>query len=234
MKKHTFTYGNHSYEYFLVRQTRRSISLTVDPSLRIVLKCPVDCDQERIQKFLKKKWRWMDKQISYFKKYKKASSEKEFISGESFLYLGRQYKLSVKKSKEDSVALKYGRLLLSTTKDVDNKRYNKKLLEGWYLKRTEEIFNKEYRKVLKDFDYDFEPKLSIRKMSRRWGSFLSSKKIILNPKLVQASKECIDYVITHEMCHMKYKNHDKKFYNLLKSKIDNWEEIKEKLELRLS
>lgn len=234
MKKHTFVYGNHSYEYFLIRQTRRSISLTVDPCLRIVLKCPVDCDQERIQKFLKKKWRWMEKQINYFKKYKKISSDKEFVSGESFLYLGRQYKLSVKKAKEDNISLKYGKLLLLTTEDTCNKRYNKKLLESWYLKRTEEVFNKEYRKVLKDFDYDFEPKLSIRKMSRRWGSFLSSKKIILNPKLIQASKECIDYVITHELCHMKYKNHDKRFYNLLKSKIDNWEEIKEKLELRLS
>jgi len=234
MEKQTFTYGNHSYEYFLVRQTRRSISLTVDPSLKIVLKCPVDCDQERIQKFLKKKWRWMEKQINYFKKYKKMSGEKEYVSGESFLYLGRQYKLSVKKAKEDSVALKYGRLLLLTTKNIDNRRCNKKLLEDWYLKRTEEIFAKEYRKVLKNFDYDFEPKLSIRKMSRRWGSFLNGKKIILNPKLIQASKECIDYVITHELCHMKYKNHDKRFHNLLKSKIDNWEEIKEKLELRLS
>ena len=234
MKKQTFTYGNYSYEYFLVRQARRSISLTVDPSLKIVLKCPVDCDQERIQKFLKKKWRWLEKQINYFKKYKKTSRDKEYVSGESFLYLGRQYKLSVKKAKQDSISLKYGRLQLLTTKNVDNKRYNKKLLEDWYFKRTEEIFAKEYRKVLKNFDYDFEPKLSIRKMSRRWGSFLNGKKIILNPKLIQAPKECIGYVITHELCHMKYKNHDKRFYNLLKGKIDNWEEIKERLELRLS
>lgn len=69
-------------------------------------------------------------------------------------------------------------------------------------------------------------------MSKRWGSFLNNKKIILNPKLIQASKECIDYVITHELCHMKYRNHDTKFYKALKNKISNWGEIKEKLELR--
>lgn len=94
------------------------------------------------------------------------------------------------------------------------------------------IFDDQYKKVLEKFSYDFEPSLVIRKMNKRWGSFLKGKKIFLNPLLIQAPKECIDYVITHELCHMKYKNHDKRFYELLKSKIKNWEEVKEKLELR--
>ena len=105
-------------------------------------------------------------------------------------------------------------------------------MQDWYLERINKIFKDEYKKVLKSFDYDFEPRLITRKMNKRWGSFLSNKKIILNPKLIQASKECIDYVITHELCHMKYKNHNTKFYRTLKSKIPNWEEVKEKLELR--
>ena len=233
MTKQIFTYGNYSYEYFLIKQSRKTVSLTVQPSLKIILKCPSDYKDEKIQKFLENKWRWMEKQLRYFKKYKKEVLKKEYVSGESFLYLGRQYKLMVvKKAKENRVILKHGRLLLFTSKSVSNKNNNKKILQGWYAGRMEKIFTDEYKKVLKIFDYDFEPQLATREMNKRWGSFLNHKKIILNPKLIQASKECIAYVITHELCHMKHKNHDTKFYKALKSKIPNWEEVKEKLELR--
>lgn len=232
MEKQVFTYGNYSYEYFLIRQSRKTISLTVQPSFKIILKCPISYKDEKIQKFLKNKWHWLEKQIKYFKKYQKNILTKEYISGESFLYLGRQYKLAVEKSEEDKVKLKYGRLLLSTTRNINNKKHNKKILQSWYSERIVKIFKDEYKKVLKDFNYDFEPRLITREMSKRWGSFLSNKKIILNPKLIQASKECIDYVITHELCHMKHKNHNAKFYKALKNKISNWEEVKEKLESR--
>ena len=232
MEKQIFIYGNYSYEYFLIKQPRKTVSLTVQPSLRIILKCPINYRDEKIQKFLKNKWHWLEKQIKYFRRYKKEISIKEYISGESFLYLGRQYKLMVRKAKEDKVNLKHGRLLLFTSKSVSDKNNNKKILQNWYTERTEKIFLDEYKKVLKIFDYNFEPQLATREMNKRWGSFLNNKKIILNPRLIQAPKECIDYVITHELCHMKHKKHDTKFYNALKSKIPNWEEIKEKLELR--
>lgn len=232
MEKQIFIYGNYSYEYFLIKQSRKTVSLTVQPSLRIILKCPINYKDEKIQKFLKNKWHWLEKQIKYFKRYKRETFIKEYISGESFLYLGRQYKLMVRKAKEDKVSLKHGRLLLFTSKSVSDKNNNKKILQNWYMERTEKIFLDEYKKVLKFFDYDFEPQLATREMNKRWGSFLNNKKIILNPRLIQAPKECIDYVITHELCHMKHKNHDTKFYNALKSKIPNWEEVKEKLELR--
>ena len=126
MKKQFFTYGNYSYEYFLIKQSRKTISLTVQPSFKIILKCPVEYKNEKIQRFLRNKRHWLEKQIKYFKKYQNKVLAKEYISGESFLYLGRQYKLVVEKGKENGVKLKYGRLLLSTTKNVTNKKYNKK------------------------------------------------------------------------------------------------------------
>jgi hypothetical protein len=76
------------------------------------------------------------------------------------------------------------------------------------------------------------PKLAIRKMPKRWGSYLSNKKIILNPLLIKASKDCIDYVIVHELCHIKYRKHNKYFFKLQESIIPDWKKTKEKLELR--
>lgn len=232
MDKHIFKYGSYSYEYYLIKQKRKTISMIVQPTLKIVLKVPDSYDEEKIEKFLKKKWRWLEKQIIYFKKFNGKSNKKEYVSGESFLYLGRQYKLLVRKGKIDEVKLKFGQIMLSTSGLVGDKKRNKKILDEWYSKRSLIIFNNQYKKVFSKFNYDFEPSLVIRKMNKRWGSFLKEKKIFLNPLLIQAPKECIDYVITHELCHVKYKNHSKKFYELLKSKINNWEEVKERLELR--
>jgi len=68
-------------------------------------------------------------------------------------------------------------------------------------------------------------------MSKRWSSSIKGERIILSPLLIQGPKEAIDYVITHELCHMKYKNHDSKFYALLETKFPNWQKTKVKLKL---
>lgn len=232
MKQSTFTYGTHTYDYYLLRQDRKTVSLTVQPSLNIILKCPKNYTQKKIDTFLKRKWYWLEKQIKELRRLQRGNAEKEYVSGESFLYLGRQYKLVVRKGKTDVVGLVKGKIIVKTTQEVGNTMHNKKLLEDWYAERGEQIFNERYKAVLKKFDYEFTPELQIRKMSKRWGSFLAKKKILLNPDLIKASKECIDYVITHELCHMKHHDHSTAYYRFLNSKFPNWEKTKEALELR--
>jgi len=226
-----FIFGTFIYEYKLIKQDRKTLSLTVTPELKLVLKCPKQVNKERIEKFLRKKWFWLEKQLSYFKKYQHKLYQREYISGESHLYLGRQYKLIVKQGKSSSVMLNKGQLILFTDKLVSNSIHNKKLLTSWFEKRVNHIFQERFIEVLSKFNYKKEPKLYIREMSKRWGSFLNQDKIFLNPKLIHAGKECIDYVIVHELCHMKYKKHDNKFYNLLKQKHPRWEKVKSKLEV---
>ena len=175
---------------------------------------------------------WLEKQLRFFKKYNRKIYQKEYLSGESFFYLGRQYKLKIKKDKNEKVSLTKGVLNLNTKFLVSDKKHNQILMENWYQDRANIIFLKRYKIIIQNFKYAFIPQLDIRKMTKRWGSFLSNKKIILNPKLIYTSTDCIDYVITHELCHMKYKNHSKDFYKLLEKKCPNWELIKEKLEMR--
>lgn len=232
MKQSTFTYGTHSYNYYLIKQNRKTVSLTVQPSLNIILKCPKNYTQKKIDDFLKRKWHWMEKQLKELRRLQRSNAKKEYVSGESFLYLGRQYQLVVRKGKTDEVGLVKGKILLRTTKDIGNTAHNRNLLEDWYTERGETIFKERYKAVLKKFNYEFTPDLQVRKMSKRWGSFLAKKKVLLNPDLIKASKECIDYVITHELCHMKYHDHSAAYYRFLQSKFPNWEKVKEVLELR--
>lgn len=229
----TFVYGKHQYSYKLLRLNRKTLSLTVLPDLSIVVRCPLKAKQERIEIFLKKKWLWLEEQIKYFKKYQSKKSSKEYVSGESFLYLGRQYKLYVKASSIDSVSLSKGVIVCNTADSVKNNASTKSQINKWYLEKAKLIFSERYEEVFKRFNYSDKPKLAIKKMDKRWGSFIRGKSIILNPLLVQTSKDCIDYVITHELCHVKYRNHTKAFYKLLRVKYPRWEPIKEKLETRL-
>lgn len=227
----TFEYGTHRYIYGLIRQDRKTLSLTVEPCLDIILKVPEDADDERIEKFLRKKWMWLNKQITFFEKYRRKYYQKEYVSGESFYYLGRQYKLVVVNGNKNSVALSKGKLTITTSKKISDGQFNRTLLERWYKNRRHVVFAERYDEVLKNFDYKFTPELTVRVMSRRWGSYIKGERIILNPLLIQAPKEAIDYVITHELCHMKYKNHDARFYQLMDTKYPGWRKTKEKLEL---
>ena len=233
MKIKEFAYGEFKYKYFLIREDRKTLGLIVRPNMSLVVKVPKVCSQGQTNNFLQKKWLWLEKQLNYFNKYQKKIFEKDYISGESHLFLGRQYRLKVINGQKDNIRKEKNILIIETTKSVNNGFHNKKILESWYNDQVLKIFNKRYLEVQKIFNYDFVPKLDIRKMTKRWGSFLTKKKIYLNPELIKASTDCIDYVITHELCHMKYKNHSKQFYIFLKSKFPNWEKVKEKLELRM-
>jgi predicted metal-dependent hydrolase len=226
-----FIFGTFVYEYQLIIQERKTLSLTVTPDLHIILKCPESTEIERIEKFLRKKWFWLEKQLNYFKKYQRKIYEREYISGESYMYLGRQYKLSIKSGDTDSVTFTKWQLIIHTKKSVSNVSHNKQLIDAWFSERAEKVFQERFVEMLKKFDYKTTPVLKIREMKKRWGSFLNKEKIFLNPKLIHTPKECIDYVIVHELCHFKYKDHSMKFWKYLGEKYPKWENIKDKLEL---
>jgi predicted metal-dependent hydrolase len=228
--KKQFLFGSFVYRYDLIKQNRKTLSLTVAPDLSICVKSPYNANDERIELFLRRKWLWLEKQLSFFGKYQHKQYKREYISGESLHYLGRQYQLIVKHAAQDKVSLSRGILLVFTMRPVTDGRYTKKLVSQWYQERTREIFIERFEQVKNRFEYKCVPSLAIRDMKRRWGSFVDKNKIVLNPKLIYTSKDCIDYVIVHELCHVRYKNHNKTFFALLDKKYPRWEKVKEKLE----
>lgn len=226
-----FTFGSLSYKYHLLDQDRKTMSLTVKPDLTIVVTRPRNADEKKVETFLRKKWYWLEKQITFFKKYQRKNYEKEYVSGESFLYLGKQYKLSIKRSSTEKISLTKGLIVLHTKSSVADGKHNKLLLDHWYNEKIKKIFSERFEVVKTNFDYNTNIKIVSREMKRRWGSYLRRGQIILNPKLIYTSKNCIDYVITHELCHFKCKNHNKAFFKLLDKKYPKWGKVKEKLEM---
>ena len=105
-------------------------------------------------------------------------------------------------------------------------------MRDWYRERAKVKFAEIAEPIIQQFKkYGVEPKsLYIQVMENRWGSCTPKGKIILNTELIKAPKPCIEYVITHEMCHLLHKNHTKSFYELLHNEMPDWEKWKSKLE----
>lgn len=230
-KQREFIFGSFVYCYDLIHQERKTLSLTVTPDMRICVKCPHDTAEERIEQFLKKKWFWLQKQLRFFGKHQRKAYAKEYVSGESFHYLGRQHQLIVKRGAEDKVSLLRGVLMVYTSKPLTNNKHVQKLVTEWFDEKRSKVFADRFEAMKKRFDYKHMPTLAVRDMKKRWGSFANKEKIILHPKLIHVPKDCLDYVIVHELCHMRYKNHDKKFFVFLEEKYPKWEKVKERLEM---
>lgn len=221
-------YGKEIIEFELFQENRKTLSIEVLPTSKIRVKAPDNRNKQEILNKIQNKARWITKQKQYFIENYKESCEKKYVSGECFRYLGKQYRLKVIKSNTDSVKLKNGYLVVEHCLKTPAKLINK-----WYKDKAISTFQKELDKCFQHFvTYNIvKPSLKIRKLTKRWGSYNKNSNIItMNIEAIKANKDCIDYVIYHELCHCLYFSHNKQFYTLLESKCKEWSKLKSKLE----
>ncbi len=233
--KTTIQYGSKKIDFHLEYSDRKTLGISVLPDLEVFVKAPLNTSLETVKEKLRKKAPWIIKQQSFFLSYHPKTPPRKYISGETHLYLGRQYRLKVRKSLRPEVKLRDGYLNVYLNNHFDNGQI-KKVLNSWYRERAEIIFNEIFERVGEEFlRKKIVPSSSIiREMKKRWGSCTPGKKIIVNTELIKAPKRCIEYVILHEMCHLKYPNHSKSFYSLQFTYMPDWEYWKNKLEKIMS
>ena len=219
-------------DYKVLQENRKTLSIHVLPDSKIVVKAPNKATSSEIENFVKRKQSWIEKQLAYFKEFGAKKTNNNLVSGSEIFYLGKQYRLIAKKSlslKEYVKVEKYDLVIYSLLPNNQNR--NKIIFDNWLNKQQEKQFKQIFDKAFARFQNIPKPELKIRKLSRRWGSFLEKGVVILNPSLIITSKKCIEYVITHELCHYYHKNHSSSFYSLLGAKLPDWDKTKAKLEL---
>ncbi len=230
----SITYGDECITYEVTFCDRKTLDISVHPDKHVSVKAPSSAAVEEIDRRVKNHARWILKQQQYFSQFEPRTPPRQYISGETHLYLGRQYRLKVEKHPQPSVKL-VGRYLYVQTPQPDCTDTTREMVESWYLERARTKFNERLDFCFvpfKRFGCD-RPNLSIRRLSKRWGSLTATGSIILNRELIRASSRCIDYVITHELCHLKHPDHSRDFYDFLSSIMPDWEERKLKLEQML-
>ena len=230
--KDAFFFGSKEILFNVRFSNRKTLGITVTPSLEIVVKAPLETPIEVIREKVKKRTAWILKQQRFFLTFYPKMPEKKFISGESHYYLGRQYLLRVVEGKHDEVKYK-GRYIEIVTKNKSNAG---KLLNEWYRAKAKEKIAEIAEPIIERFKkYNVEPSgIYIQEMENRWGSCTKKGRIILNPILIKAPKPCIEYIITHELCHLVYYNHSSKFLALQTKEMPDWNKWKNKLEKLLA
>lgn len=230
--KHSFQFGTKVIDYRITFSDRKTLGISVTPDSEVIIKAPKEAKNEQIQEILFKRAPWILKQQSFFLSFQPRTTERRYISGETHLYLGRQYRLKVIQSKLESVKLLHGELVVET----HSPEKVKVLVKAWYLAKAKDKFQELADQWIERFKSEgVQPAtLVLREMPLRWGSCTPKGKIILNPDLVKAPKGCIEYVIIHELCHLVYRDHSPAFFRLQARYMPDWEKWKERLEKMLA
>ena len=228
----SITWGTLEIPYRYSYSTRKTLSVSVHPDLSVTVKAPNGVSVEKIRAFVHRRAGWIRKAWRDFEPYLPKQPQRRYISGETHRYLGRQYRLKIERGRVDSVKCSGGFLRVTIQGEITPAR-TKLLLTDWYHRHAKEVFQERLtachqRAHREDIP---PPNLMIRKMSSRWGSYSAKGLITLNLALIKTPKDCIDYVIIHELCHHKVKHHGPQFWKLLHKLMPDFEERRKKLKL---
>lgn len=221
-------YGSVFIGYDVEFVRRKTLGIRVLPDGSVLVKAPSDVTLQQIREKVHKRAGWILRQKRFFEAFGIPTTGRRYVSGESHLYLGRQYMLRVIESNTNAVHYQNNILEI----ECRHKKDAGVLLQTWYRQRANVKFQEYAVLIMEHFSvYGVKPRqISIRKMDRRWGYCTVNGDIFLNPQLIRAPKGCIEYVIIHEMCHLVHRNHTKDFYALLAKEMPHWEKWKTKLE----
>jgi predicted metal-dependent hydrolase len=229
-------YGAQEIEFAVVRRDRKTLEIAVEPDLSVVVAAPRDAAIGDIKAKVRKRAAWVRRQQRFFAQFLPRMPERFYVAGETHLYLGRQYRLKVVRHVQEGVKLTRGFILVQTH-FPERPDVTKKLVEEWYRARAQVKFRERLESNLERFSRrdDFVPSgLTIKYLSQRWGSMSPSGRLLLNRRLIQAPVDAIDYVISHELCHLAEPHHGPAFYGLLGRVMPDWEKRKLRLERYLA
>lgn len=237
-EKATLYYQNRTIRYTIRRSARRrTVGITIDPQ-GVRVAAPKRMPLEQVVALVNTKARWIAEKYAEFKS--RLGPRKRFVSGEEFLYLGRRISLQVqaepvargsrrgrgldlvlqpelfdfdfstKTRPQAAVALK-GNVLLVQAQASEEVR---EMLEHWYRSRAEEIITRRVQHYALQLGWPM-PKVLIRNQKKRWGSCNAKGELRFNWRLVMLPLRVLDYVVVHEMAHLKVLNHSPRFWALV-------------------
>ncbi len=227
-EKHSFEYESRIIAYNLFRETRRQVRIVVSHEQKIDVHAPQTASESYISGIINSKAPWILKSIDRLDNCLPIPEPEYYEDGEIITYLGKEYRLKIEKGAKGGPELKGDYLQIPAGRDSKGEKIRKKL-DDWYRLKAREIF---IPLMAKSMDKAYGqgaplPSLSIRKMRSRWGSCRPSGRITLNIHLIKLPEKCIEYVIMHEICHLRHLNHSRNFYEFLSKCLPDWKKCKE-------
>ncbi len=230
-------YGTTTLSYGITRSPHReTIAVTVHPNGAVSVVAPKGTRKSKIAKAVEDKVDWILRQQEYFRRQVNRHP-KQFVSGEAFYYLGRQHQLKVLRAQRNrvdaEVQLYRGQFLVKPTLPADDPERGtevKEALVAWYSERAFEHIQATCRRFASNLGMTYQS-IQIRDMRRRWGSGGTSGRLLFNWRIIMAPKRLVEYVVAHELCHLRFDNHSQDFWRLLERAMPDYE--RRRLELAI-
>jgi predicted metal-dependent hydrolase len=223
-------YQNQEIKFQIIRSQRKTLEIAVLPNQEIQVSAPIHASVAILNEKVKNRMLWIKEQQAYFKQFetKQPYTQKQYMGGETHLFLGKSYLLKLLNHPQKKISLKR-KILEVSNPSLDPSSIRTQILQ-WHRQQAQLIFEQILMEKSKQFQIQNLPKIQIRQMKTRWGSLSKKGIMTLNLKLIHVPKDCIEYVITHELCHQNHPKHNQAFYQLLSERMKNWAELKLKLE----
>ena len=216
--------------YKIIYSNRRSLSIILHPVKGITVRAPYRTSLKTIECFVSKKAGWIQRNLEKYRNIKRLNAIENYTNGNKLLFMGREYELHITYSAVDYIILGEKTLETGFAKEIDANMIRWKLCR-WYMNKARELIPSMVTAKLNEYrNYGFVPSaISIRKMKSRWGSCSSKGRITINSELIKLRPELINYVISHELCHLKHNNHGSEFYRLLENLVPDYKALRKEL-----
>ena len=212
-------------DFNLQRNKRKTVSIYVEPNGEINILAPEKISEDDLNQIIEKKRYWIYKSLSKIEQLNETKVEREIKNGEGFLYLGKSYKLKILENLKNPLTLRQGYFYLDENSSDNAKEH---FIE--FYKNKGKIYISVRIEYLKNKFGLNPPPMRIIELGNRWGS-CSDKYLNFHWKIIMAPMKIIDYVIVHELAHLKEVNHTDKFWELVESVIPDYKERKDWLKV---
>lgn len=233
----TVNYGNSEIEYTIKRSRKRTTAeVAIDARNGVVVTCPPDLPDEEIHNVVVKKAPWILQKMKHVGEVVAEPPKREYVSGETYYYLGRGYRLKVIEDssvEEPDAKLKQGRFEVTIppiSKMTPRERTVPDALHWWYMRKAGPILRE--RVIMYASKVGSEPTgVVVKNQMKRWGSCTRYRVINLNYRILMAPISVIDYVVVHELVHLMIGSHSSDFWNRVRAVIHDYERRKEWLRI---
>jgi predicted metal-dependent hydrolase len=201
----------------IIRSKRKTLSIEVHPDGEVLIRAPLRLPKKMIDRVLEEKHDWVRRKLADFENQRAGQPLRNFNPGETFPFLGQRYPLHLRDRARPALALENGCFLLAR----GALEQAEEVFERWYRAEAQRVFAERlaYYSALTGLQPE---RLRLSSARTRWGSCSTSGTLSLNWRLILAPPTILDYVILHELAHMKIKNHQRAFWELVEKMLPDY------------
>jgi predicted metal-dependent hydrolase len=227
-QNYKLAYGTDVIKYSVVKTRRRKTSEVIVDKNTVEVRAPLDKPDHEIEQVVRNKAAWISKKQKGYREVNLHITKPTFGENSTLPYLGKNYHLKILNQEKNSIRFINGEFVITLFSSKSKKptaSYIERLYEHWLVKTARPIFMDKVKSYSEKLGIPKPEKISIKKLKNRWGSMSKNGRTInLNVNLLKASEDVIDYIVLHELCHLKIKEHSHHFWDLLHKFMPDYQE----------